>query len=531
MADDEVFDTEKCDVEPVEPIDLDNWLDDYTVPENPGDISDCASEPIPLPPPPLPDLPCPDFPEGGLNEIVREGEFGPGCPTQPTLTLQWRFIPDEVCGFDFELDLELETGCPVALGPALIEGQGSVVSGYENRGFTLAVSSTGCCSFELELDVAFPCPELTVGDVGWIGEGAVAFSIDPVGDCGFEFNLAVVFPDAAACVTLSVGEIETFTTPTPEGGSVDLEFVETGDCEFELSGNITFPVCETQVVVGDVEVIQVSQPQPIDVELEIEEEAPCTFRVNLRLFVDPNQLSGNSDSGSDENCCDNQPISATPPVNGVCPPGSFPVSRSSLETLLTSLAPPAEGSDEGGGGGGPLPFMMPLLWSPIDLTPLTPMALLDSGGSGGSGGVGSGDNCVEVTCISLNPNLCPDDSSSGSGGPGNSGDGPELSRVRVPTRLTATLLLTAGSCQTPAVALNYNPADDQWETREAFCDAASELPTLRLFRTADDPPDWRLATAAQPAAEPAVTYYAPLELVFEDVVFANGARGAVTITE
>lgn len=126
MADDPlVFDTTRCQVDPVTPIPDENLLKDPQVPEPPPDIPDCDGSDIPpLPPEP----PCPDL-SAGRQELVYGGNYADNPPK-----VVFEVKKGKCCDFDFEIEIDIP--CP-AIGPESsskpvpsVSGPGSVVFGF-----------------------------------------------------------------------------------------------------------------------------------------------------------------------------------------------------------------------------------------------------------------------------------------------------------------------------------------------------------------------------------------------------------------
>lgn len=150
-----VFDTQRCDVPCIFPIPEEDWFDDPTIPEPPEPVSDCFDVTVRMP---APDPFCPSItffgsPNGG-DVPVRFVPFD-------AVGYRFEVIKSDCCSFDFQL--ELFAPCPqirladheesesVSLPPCVEDPYGRVI-----------VNKIENCIFELDLDVRFPCMETDI---------------------------------------------------------------------------------------------------------------------------------------------------------------------------------------------------------------------------------------------------------------------------------------------------------------------------------------------------------------------------------
>lgn len=173
-----VFDTTKCDVDPVDPIPEEPWFDDTTIPEAPDDIDDCSTTPVPQP---ELEIPCPEItvegdPRGGAvyTKVVPHGQG----------RAELRIEKGDCCDYDLQLDLDFPC---VQLrstdGPLPPDGQipATVTIGAVPSA-TLIAKNSDDCVFELGLNIVFPAG----GGAGFPGAtGATG----PVGPPGPEISL------------------------------------------------------------------------------------------------------------------------------------------------------------------------------------------------------------------------------------------------------------------------------------------------------------------------------------------------------
>jgi hypothetical protein len=93
MAQEPVFDIQRCEVSPVFPIPPGGWFADPSVPQAPQEIDDCLDVPIAVPDP---DVPCPSLqvaPQGVQARIVPSGQE----------RVELRIVRGDCCDCDFSL--------------------------------------------------------------------------------------------------------------------------------------------------------------------------------------------------------------------------------------------------------------------------------------------------------------------------------------------------------------------------------------------------------------------------------------------
>jgi len=296
-----VFDITKCEIEAVQPIPQANWFQDTQVPQSPDPIDDCMPTPI-IPPPP--EIPCPQFPQGVYSA---QTDVELDCQRDGYAKIWLTFYPTECCGFDLDIDMEMEVPCPVwPQHDTWQEATTNIVcKGDEQLRFKFIDlckdpdPEVQQCGFELQMDVDFPCPQFPQGEdsadteIVAIGEEYLTITFDShCGEeeedkCDFDFEIDIgfpcpQFPQYSQCVQLPCNQQICFSmTPTEPCGF-----------EFDVQGEFIMPCpqfpqsvdAQTEIVpIGSEKLtIQFTNPQSCqsgqeecDFDVDVDVDFPC----------------------------------------------------------------------------------------------------------------------------------------------------------------------------------------------------------------------------------------------------------------
>ena len=175
------------------------------------------------------DFPCPQFP---TKTDTISGSWG-------SISLQmWKTDP---CGFDFDLSGDIAVQCP-QFSPNPAEAVTQIVPiGSERASISITKIEGEECSFDVDMEVDFPCPQFPTDETKTIGNGnslvtGVNLRMWKTDPCGLDFNLW-----GETCVPKITGSASISTVDCESSPSGSLTVSKNGTCSWDIQLSLSIP--------------------------------------------------------------------------------------------------------------------------------------------------------------------------------------------------------------------------------------------------------------------------------------------------